>query len=377
MSEHDLALKVASRRLLWRMGLTTRLDVQLRGAWGPAGGTPKETGRRTSQPESFTDLDVLGLGLDGGARLHSAIVDCKTTHGGSTGRMFWVRGVGDFFDADEAYLVRDSVVTDAARQLSTRLKITSLNSADLARLEELHSSDLPLNATPLSYLFEVPAAATVLAAFNGMDRRLKPLLDYRAFGYWLFDRHRNLMQLVEHLRMCSGWLDPQNPRHLALVLDLAWLYLVSLCHAIHAIRSAHVSDPDQGLQEYLFGGVVGLREKEQLSGLLVGLREGGALPAEVNVDLFPGYYPKLRELTTRAMRRPDHVLPALRLLEVLTTVTALRRRVEPADFGSFHDVLAAKLAADVVHYLVATTGLDRGFLTRARSLLLGEPVSVT
>ncbi|MEU7829488.1 hypothetical protein [Nonomuraea sp. NPDC049129] len=376
MSEQDLGLKVASRRLLWRMGYTTRLDVQLRGAWGPAArpDMSKARGKRSSQPESFTDLDVLGLGLTGGARLHSTIVDCKTTAGGSTGRMFWVRGVGDFFAADDAYMVRDSVVTDAARQLATRLGITTLTSAELSRLEELHSCDIPLDAAPISHLFEVSSAANVLAAFTGLDKKLKPLLDYREFGYWLYDEHRNLVQLVEHLRACTDLLDPRNPRHLALVLDLTWLYLVSLCHAIHAIRSAHVSDPDRGLQEYLFGGIVGLREKEQLSGLLTSLREGGALPPEVRVDPLPAYYPKLRELITRVMRRPDRVLPALRLLEVLTTVTALAQRVEPADLGSLHEDLAAKQAADVIQFLVSTTGLDDGFRARARSLLFGEPV---
>lgn len=375
MSEQDLGLKVASRRLLWRMGYTTRLDVQLRGVWGRA--WPERTSERTRrdvQPESFTDLDVLGLGFAGASRLHSAIVDCKTSPGGSTGRMFWVRGVADFFAADDAYMVRDSVVSDAARQLTTRLGITALTSDDLSQLEALHPCELPLDIEPLSLLFDRSSAAKVLAAFTGLDRRLKPLLDYRDFGYWLYDEYRNPVQLVEHLRECADQLDARNPRHLALVLDLGWLYLVTLSHAIHAIRAARGSDPDRGLQEYLFGGAIGLREKEQLAQLLAGLRDNGALPGEVHVEPLPTYYPKLRELVTRIMRRPDRVLPALRLLELLTAVTALAGRVEPADLGAFHEDLAAKQAADVVGFLITTTGLDDGFRTRARSLLLGEPV---
>ncbi|MEU4811896.1 hypothetical protein AB0H20_22055 [Nocardia fluminea] len=374
MTEKDLGLKVASRRLLWRMGNTTRLDVQLRGVWGPPQQEKSRSGR-SSGPEAFTDLDVLGLSLTGGARVHSTVVDCKTTQGGSTGRMFWVRGVGDFFAADDAYMVRDTVVSDAARQLATRLQITTLNSADLSRLEELHPCDISLDTAPISYLFDLDSAAAVLAAFNGLDRRLKPLLEYREFGYWLYDEYRNLIQLVEHLKACADHLDPRNPRHLALVLDLTWLYLVSLCHAIHSIRAAHVANPDRGLQEYLFGGVLGLREKEQLSVLLEGLRVGGVLPTDARVDPLPGYYPKLRELVTRVMRRPDRVLPALRLLEVLTAVTALAKRVEPADLSSLHEDLAAKQAVDVVQFLVAATGIDEGFRARARSLLLGEAVS--
>ena len=266
--------------------------------------------------------------MPGGSRLHSAIVDCKTTQRRSTERMFWVRGVADFFAADDAYMVRETLVTEAARQLATRLRITALTSDDLARLEALHPCELALDAQPLSLLFDAPSAARALTAFNDLDSRLRPLLDYRNFGYWLFDEYRNPVQLVEHLRGCARHLDARNPQHLALVLDLTWMYTVTLSHAIHSIRSARISDPDRGLQEYLFGGPVGLGEKQQLAQLLVGLRDSGAVPPGVNVDPLPAYYPKLRELVTRLMRRPDRILTALRLLELLTAVTALGTKVD-------------------------------------------------
>ncbi|WP_146247402.1 hypothetical protein [Micromonospora arborensis] len=377
MSEFDLGLKVASRRLLWRMGYSTRLDVKLRGAWSAVTEAGQQAGgrRRSSEPESFTDLDVLGLSMASGSRLHSAIVDCKTSAKGSTSRMFWVRGVADFFAADDAYMVRDTVVSDAARQLSSRLRITALTSKDLSQLEGIHPSDLALDVAPLSCLFDKESAAKVLAAFDGLGEKLKPLLNYRDFNYWLYEEHRNPIQLVEHLRAAAKALEPRNPRHLALLLDLTWLYLLTLCHAVHAIRSAHVSDPDRGLQEYLFGGAVGLREKQELARLLAELRSSGAIPNETHVDPLPAYYPKLRELLTRIMLRPSSVLPALRLLELLSAITALGERTEPADLGNLYDPLAAKQAADVVGFLVGTTGLDAGFRARARSLLLGEPVS--
>ncbi|PMR62160.1 hypothetical protein C1A38_05350 [Verrucosispora sp. ts21] len=373
MSQHDLGLKVAARRLLWRMGYTTRLNVELRGVWALEQERTQDRGRRTSQPESFTDLDVLGIGIIG-SRVHSAIVDCKTTKDGSTGRMFWIRGVTEFFAADDAYMVRDSNVTDAARQLASRLGITALTKDDLSRLEALHPSDLPLGNGPVSWLFDSDRAVGASAAFVGLDKRLKPLLDYRNFNYWLYDEYRNPVQLVEQLRSCAELLDPRSPHHLALVLDLAWLYLITVSHGIHAIRAAHMANPDRGLAQYLHGGAVGLREKQDLAQMLVGLRDAGALPAKVDLDPLPSYYPKMLELVTRIMRRPDRVLPALRLLEVVTSAMALKERVEPKDLGGLFDELAAKQAADVVGFLVTTTGLDLGFRARARSLLLGEPV---
>jgi hypothetical protein len=281
VSEQDLGLKVASRRLLWKMGYTTRLDVQLRGVGAAAPAARGQQAMRSSSPDSFTDLDVLGLTTVGGFGLHSTIVDCKTTVKGSIGRMFWISGVAGFFSADTAWMVREREVAEGARQLAARLRITALTSSDLTHLENLHLSELPLDQQPLSWLFDRDSAATVLASFNGLERKLKPLLDYREFDYWLYEEHRNPLQMVEHLRACSKVLDPRNPRHLALVLDCAWLYLVTISHAVVAIRTAHVADPQRGLQEYLFGGPAGLREKQQLARLLDTLRETGAVPPQV------------------------------------------------------------------------------------------------
>ncbi|MEU2440434.1 hypothetical protein ACFY9A_07950 [Streptomyces rubradiris] len=62
------------------------------------------------------------------------------------------------------------------------------------------------------------------------------------------------------------------------------------------------------------------------------------------------------------MKRPDSVLPALRLLELATTVTALGQRfAQPEEMGGLYDGIAAKRAADVVGFLVGTAGLDSGF----------------
>uniref|UniRef100_UPI003F588B1F SDR family NAD(P)-dependent oxidoreductase n=1 Tax=Mycolicibacterium obuense TaxID=1807 RepID=UPI003F588B1F len=136
MSELDLGLKVASRRLLWRMGFTTRVDVPLRAF------VPPSASRRGARYETFTDLDVLGIAVAPGFALRSVISDCKTTQRGSTERMFWVRGVSDFFAADDAWMVRTGGVTAASRQLAARLGISVLEPTDLARLEEFHPVDL-------------------------------------------------------------------------------------------------------------------------------------------------------------------------------------------------------------------------------------------
>ncbi|MDX2936998.1 hypothetical protein [Streptomyces ipomoeae] len=117
-------------------------------------------------------------------------------------------------------------------------------------------------------------------------------------------------------------------------------------------------------------------EMPGLAQMLKSIKSNGALPPTVHVDLLPTYYPRLLELTIRVMKRPDSVLPTLRLLELATTVTSLGQRfAQPEDMGGLYDDIAAKRAADVVGFLVGTAGLDSGFRVRARSLLLGEPLT--
>lgn len=368
MTELDLGLKCGARALLWTMGYSTRLDVVLRGD-APSGGSASGKGR--SSPEAFTDLDVLGLLLESGYQLTTTIADCKSgRRDKSTARMFWARGVADLFGADQVMLVREHEVNDATRQLSSKLGITVLPSADLAMMQNFHGPALPEDS-PLALMFERGAVAKHLASFDGLDRRLKPLLEYRQFDYWVYENHRNLVQLVAHVRDASTHLNVSNPIHLGLFFDLAWLYLLSLIKLTQHVRGAFLRDPERGLQEYLFGGATGLHEKEEAAALLRSVAPEGTQ----NLEHLPPYYGNLRELVTRLLRRPAHIQPALRYLEAASALTVAGARVSlQVAFGDEFDPIAAKLAADVCGFLVSATDLPGEFRTQARAYLLAEPI---
>lgn len=363
MTELDLGLKVGVRSLLWAMGFSTRLDVQLRGH-----------GKLTGGPaESFTDLDVLGVAIAPGYRLSTTIADCKSGRSDKpTARMFWIRGVSDLFGADDAMLVREHDVNDATRQLSAKLGITVLPSADLQHMQTLHGLPLADTSGPLSILFDRTAAEAHLKAFTKLDKRLNGLVEYRDFDYWVYDSHRNPFQLVAHLADASKYLKPRDPDHLALFFDLAWLYLVALIRVTEHIRGAFLTDPDRGLQEYLYGGATGLKEKAEVAHLLQRLKPDGAQAR----DHLPAYYPTLRELVTRLLRRPNHMQAALRHAEAATALSAARQRVPLTKaFGDSFDPIAAKLVADVCGFLVSSAELDPQFRVQARAFILAEPVA--
>lgn len=362
MTELDLGLKVASRRLLWRMGFTTRIDVPLR-AFVPV------TARSRSGPryETFTDLDVLGIAIAPGFALRTAISDCKTSPRGSTERMFWVRGVSDFFDADDAWMVRSGGVTAASRQLAGRLRISVLEPTDLARLEEYHPTPLDLTSGPLSLLFDEKHVAQYMKNLTEQEKKLAPLIEYRQFDYWVYEEHRNLLQVVAHLQQVGKHLDPLQPAHRALFMDCAWLYALSLAHAAQHVRAVHVSDIDTALQQYLFGGQSALQEKQQLASILQRLASRPTSDSTLE-GVLPSWYPRLLDLLTRHLRRPTSINDELRYAEWLAEAQMHKHPASPLEaFGSTYDPLAAKLLTDVCGFLVSFGELNPEFRVFART----------
>jgi len=365
VTELDLSLKAASRRLFWRMGFSTKIDVPLRAVVPKASGGQR--GKTKSQYETYTDLDVLGIQISSDLRVVSTIADCKTSAKGSTERMFWIRGVADFFSADDAYMVRSKDVTSAARQLAARLAVGVLTQDDLAVLESHYESVGSSIGVMADYLFVPSSIAEYRRCFLGLDRRLHPLREYQEFDFWVYEEHRNLQQLVAHLTKAAKQLDPTHPTHQALFFESAWLYSLSISKAVHHVRRTHVTDIDTSLREYLFGGQLGLREKQQLANVL--RVAAGKNEANSDEGVFPSYYGALLELASRVLRRPTHVTNVLRYAEWAAESRVARDpRSAAGSFGEAFDDIAAKLLSDVCGFLVSTAGLDADFRVLARGL---------
>lgn len=362
MSEKDIELKALGRRLLWRMGFSTRVDVQMR-SYVPV----RSRGSRAGY-ESYTDLDVLGVAFSPGFQSQRVIIDCKTTKGGSTERMFWLRGLADFFEADMAYMLRSRAVTDSARQLASRLGLGALMPADVQELEGLHRIPLDLAQGPLAELFIPARISDHLQRVSNADQNLAPLTEYINFDYWVYDSYRNLTQMVAHLSDVRRHLNPENPRHLGVLFDCIWLYLVTCAKAIEYIRVTHVSEVDLNLQAYLFGGQIGLREKQQLADRMKAIvGEGGILPE---------WYPGLLELVGRLIKNPTLFPGALRYAEWLNYSLVGGNPISVrAAFGGTANPTAAKLVADVAGFLVAASGLKPSFRQAARAFVIDDFLS--
>ncbi len=368
MTEKDLHQKVAARRLLWRMGYSTRIDVVLRAV---ELANSDRGGQRS--PEAFTDLDVLGVAITPSGQVQTCIVDCKTGNRSVIGRMFWVRGLVELFGADTAIMVRDQAISADAQQLASRLDISAFTETDIAQLEASIQSPLPVNAGPLSGLFEAGQVEATMKRYIGMDRRLKSLLDFRQFQYWVHEDHLNLVALPDVLIDLKNVLDPSNPLHVGLVVDAAWLYLLTLARCVAALRSAPVSRMPYGLSEYIAGGTTQLNQKREIAELLRSMQSSGRIPERAVVEVNPRFFDPLLELVTRLTRRGAQLNAALRTLEYQAAASMLGGQPPARDaFGDAWDRTAAKLALDVVEFLVTSAGLSVTFSLIAREALVGS-----
>jgi hypothetical protein len=241
-AEQDLPLKVQMRRLFWSMRCSTSLDVKLRAY---VSGDQRGPGW-----QEFTDLDVLGVGFSPTGKPALMLADCKTTYRRAVERMFWIRGVADFFAADEAYMVRSQPVPAAARTLSTRLGVGVLDPDDYQQLAQTFPTELDLNG-PLRWLFDLEAVKRQTGNVVGLDRRLDTLVEFIRYDYWIYEPYRNLSQVVAHLAAAVATLDPNNPRHLSLFFEAAWLYVFALVRATHHVRTSHMADIPTASRAYI------------------------------------------------------------------------------------------------------------------------------
>lgn len=366
-SERDLPLKVQMRRLFWSMGCSTSLDVKLRAY---------VTGdQRGPGWQEFTDLDVLSVGFSPSGQPQLTLADCKTVNRRAIERMFWVRGVADFFAADDAYLVRSHPVPAAARALSARIGVGVLDPADYNALARTFPTDLDLDG-PLRCLFDINSVRRQADNTVGLDRELDALVDFVRFDYWIYEPYRNLTQVVAHLADAVATLDPSSPRHLSLFFETAWLYAFALAQATHHVRSSRMGDVPTAARTYIAGGELAMREKAQLAGLLHQV----GITVDTRAAVLPPYADLLIELLTRLLVRPTESSAVLRYAEYLAMATAVGEQATVgAAFGPPNvRPVAAKLLADVCGFLVTAAGLRPEFRTAARERLVvdltgGEP----
>lgn len=356
-ADADFHLKTRMQGVFKSLGYYTRLEVNL----------AKEDlkGKRND----LTDLDVLAIFVAPDLSLEYVVADCTTNARRCktpTERIFWLRGVMEFFSASKAYLVlgTNSQVPHAPRALATGLGIGVINIGYLSQQEKRVVGILPAELKVF-----LPEAWDYLEDnLCKMDSRLVTLVEYRRYDYWQAQTYQALQDLLNLTREVADLLDADQRFHRALMVDLLSLYSLALIQLAGHVTMRGAEDPADDVRAFLLGGESALRSKERQFALLREVVEHAnrhqpqLFDTEELPSVDPEYLPALLDVVTRILNRPREATQIPNFLQAVLFEKVLNKD-ETADYHerAFGDI-TKKIARDIASFFVAVTGMDARLL---------------
>jgi len=306
MDSKDMSLKLRFKRVLFQMGYYSPIEVEL-SQYDDAGSELKRS--------SLTDLDVLGIRFDPALIPYRVVGDCKTGRGVSDpNRLFWLRGVLDYFDANSAYYLRPRI-SQQARAIAPKLGIRTVDEKDLQVLEKnLNVESIPIPIDDPDFhsqqrqLWGVSSPKGVEHTPDQLE--LKSVYTYLAYKYWYIQQHRNLFLLVGHFQRIAHLLNPVDPRHVFLAHTGVERFAHCVLEMASNIQARGTENIPQNARIYLYGGSLALGDRQEFFKLLNRLT--GA-----NEPLDPPFLSDIVEFTNRIINNPVAASEVLRYLEAI------------------------------------------------------------
>jgi hypothetical protein len=353
-SERDFPLKAAIRAILWAQGYSTRLDVLL--------AYDKDIkGKNGLEKAGLTDLDVLGIRLEPGFRIHTVVADCKTVSGRVPERLFWLAGVGKFFGSDTNLLVRSQSIPDHALPLARSLDIALVGPDDLSILTNTYVNP---SGTVLSQVwqdfFSPDLLGEALSRLSRLPITLANVERYRETRYWMDEPYRRLNQVLVALQSMAKE-GSAGPIFQLVFADFVWLYVLALWEVCETLNISGLSKLEQGLELYVSGNEAGMRNLQRMKQSFETLARS-QVHGDVSVSLLPPYFRNLVEVVARCIRRPNAVIKMARRAEWLIIGQIVGNLGTPPWKLTDDDLICSKLLGDIAKFMVQTSGLKNSFL---------------
>lgn len=327
--------------------------------------------RQTGRPPvvDLTDLDVLGVSVAPDFRLQYRVAECKSGRVGSV-ELFWLRGVVEFFGADDAYLVvgAEATRTSSMRELASRLGVGILTADDFVELVPAYQKG------GAELIVDALGSDRAQSQVASLSKELEGLHDYHVRLAWQFPQYRNLQLGVGYLERSRERLDAKNPAHVRLVSQHAFVYSLALFACCQSVLRRGIAQVSEQLPAYLYGGELGLREAQRRMAAVEEFQrklEGERVDLAGMFGALPPYYTELLELITRLLRRPEHATAVLRHLQAVSA-RAVDPTISVARTLPDYDPLTVKLVNDIVAFLVKAAQLPTEFRVQIAAHLDGD-----
>lgn len=304
--DQDLDLKLRFRRILFCQGYWSPIEVEL---------SQYENLGTSLKRRSLTDLDVLGIKYDSLFTPFRVVGDCKSGKNISdVNRLFWLKGIKDYFGADQAYFLH-SVVKSHTRGIAPKLDVRILDDKALLLVEE--SLDVTGFFLPLAdkeihekvvnlWGIDIPKGAKPTKE----QLELKKVYLYLSYSYWYIEQYRNILSIIDHFTSIAPLLSENNDRHILLAYTGLERFVHSLMQAANHVLAQGGTNIVRDIRTYIYGGALTLREKEEFFRLLRNLTDS-------NEQLDPSYFQDVVELLGRMIRNPNGACDVLRHLNAI------------------------------------------------------------
>lgn len=344
--DQDLSLKLRFRRILFCQGYWSPIEVEL---------SQYEGSDSVIKRTSLTDLDVLGVKFDHLFTPFRVVGDCKSGRNVSdVNRLFWLKGVKDYFGADQAYFIHPTIKSHT-RGIAPKLALRILDEEALSSIEtnlQVSNLTIPLSDIPLNQQIEELWGIKVAKGTKPSNEQLelKKVYSYLSYSYWYIDQHRNLLSLIGHFSSIAHMLTEQNPAHILLAYVGLERFAHSLLEAISYIFSQGGNSIPRDTRTYIYGGTLELKEKETFFQLLRNL-------THTNEQLDPAYLNDIIELIGRMSKNPGGASDILRHLMAIYMWCVTLGNKNLLKLGETENTAAIVLTRDAAKTFAKVTGI--------------------
>jgi hypothetical protein len=364
--DSDANLKLRVGRYFWDLGYASHMEVAM---------SASEVAYGELKRFDLTDLDVLGTKFENDLSWRTIIGDCKSGKASAVTRLFWLRGIMEFFGADRGYLAIPKIGPEC-REVAARLDVSLLDEENLQRYEhDKQLEKLGLESFSMA-IYEKRRALWGLSLAKGQKPAddnlvLHKLYQFFSYRYWFHEEYLNVLQSITAFQDSAEVME-RHPDRLKMKmlaytgLALFSVALLKMCGSVIATKSSEIHNE---VRRYIFGGAANAVERGRLMKLLGQVADRIGPVADQRVRLEPPYYGELLELANRVISYSRFAKNIPHYCYLVLGENVLARRLEglASICGGSFEVDTLKLTKDVAQFLSAASGLDKSLFEELMS----------
>lgn len=350
--DKDFAQKVRFQKILWAMGYWSRIEI-------PIVIYEDDNKNEKLQKHYLTDIDVYGEIIQPDFSFTKSIGDCKSGKNVKVfERLFWVKGVKEYLEAEHAYLIKKSI-SSKAKIFMPKVDVKGVDDQSLIEMESIfHSMHLAL--------FSESYYKARAGAICQLQDEYKKIYDYMNTRYWFTDLNVSMKVLMTMLKKRDFYNSfvKNNKVHSFLLLEICIMLSRTLTDCCRYVMSRDVTNIETSVMEYIHGGIDGYNNKMQM------VREISASIKEIygkdeiadRVLVKPEYYEELLKVIIILIGESSHTKDIVRYMELMQHEVLLQTSIDYTKIiGLQYSPIGHKIAKDIVAFYLKTNKIDSHF----------------